>query len=255
MVSATPLRLISIPVSHYCEKARWALERAGLPYREIRHVQVFHYAATLWHARSLYAPVLLTPEGPITDSTEILHYADRNTQAAPRLFPNDPAERARVQEWEDVFDEVLGVEVRRWMYHVGFTQLGRPRMLALAAQGTPAWQGALMKPLLRLAEAYVRFRLDIDASTVQAGLQRVREVFARVDTELSDGRRFLTGDRFTAADLTFASLSSFVLMPPRYGVRLLELEELPEDMRRTVDSFRETRAGRFALGLYERERE
>ena len=30
--------LITIPISHFCEKARWALERAGLPYREERHV-------------------------------------------------------------------------------------------------------------------------------------------------------------------------------------------------------------------------
>jgi glutathione S-transferase len=36
------LRLITIPISHYCEKARWALERAGLPYREERHVQGIH---------------------------------------------------------------------------------------------------------------------------------------------------------------------------------------------------------------------
>ena len=27
-------RLITIPISHYCEKARWALERAEIPYRE-----------------------------------------------------------------------------------------------------------------------------------------------------------------------------------------------------------------------------
>ena len=26
-------RLITIPISHYCEKARWALERAEIPYR------------------------------------------------------------------------------------------------------------------------------------------------------------------------------------------------------------------------------
>ena len=24
--------LITIPISHYCEKARWALDRAALPY-------------------------------------------------------------------------------------------------------------------------------------------------------------------------------------------------------------------------------
>jgi len=39
------LRLITIPISHYCEKARWALERAGLSYREERHVQGVHRLA------------------------------------------------------------------------------------------------------------------------------------------------------------------------------------------------------------------
>ena len=36
------LRLVTIPISHYCEKARWALQRARLPYREERHVQGLH---------------------------------------------------------------------------------------------------------------------------------------------------------------------------------------------------------------------
>ena len=35
----TERRLLTIPISHFCEKARWALERAGLAYREERHVQ------------------------------------------------------------------------------------------------------------------------------------------------------------------------------------------------------------------------
>ena len=40
--SASVRRLITIPISHYCEKARWALDRAGLAYREERHVQGVH---------------------------------------------------------------------------------------------------------------------------------------------------------------------------------------------------------------------
>jgi glutathione S-transferase len=39
------LRLITIPISHYCEKARWALERAGIAYREERHIQGVHMVA------------------------------------------------------------------------------------------------------------------------------------------------------------------------------------------------------------------
>src|SRR5215210_3065100 len=40
-----PLRLVTLPISHYCEKARWALERAGIAYREERHVQGVHRIA------------------------------------------------------------------------------------------------------------------------------------------------------------------------------------------------------------------
>jgi len=39
------MRLITIPMSHYCEKARWALSHAGVDFVEEAHLQVFHYAA------------------------------------------------------------------------------------------------------------------------------------------------------------------------------------------------------------------
>jgi hypothetical protein len=35
-------RLVAIPISPFCEEARWALERAGLEYREERHVRGIH---------------------------------------------------------------------------------------------------------------------------------------------------------------------------------------------------------------------
>ena len=53
-------RLITIPMSHYCEKARWALDRLGLRYVEERHLQVFHYPRTYWFSRGPTVPVLIT---------------------------------------------------------------------------------------------------------------------------------------------------------------------------------------------------
>ena len=41
------LRLVTIPISPFCEKARWALDRAGLAYREERHVQGASVVAAL----------------------------------------------------------------------------------------------------------------------------------------------------------------------------------------------------------------
>lgn len=37
--------LVTIGVSHYCEKARWALERFQLPFEERRHVPILHMPA------------------------------------------------------------------------------------------------------------------------------------------------------------------------------------------------------------------
>jgi len=41
------LRLITIPISHYCEKARRALDRTGLPYREERPIRGIHQLSLL----------------------------------------------------------------------------------------------------------------------------------------------------------------------------------------------------------------
>ncbi len=38
-------RLVTIPISHFCEEARWALDRAGVEYVEQPHLQLVHVIA------------------------------------------------------------------------------------------------------------------------------------------------------------------------------------------------------------------
>jgi glutathione S-transferase len=66
------MRLITIPMSHYCEKARWGLDHAGLAWREEAHLQVFHYRAVRRYTSSGMVPVLVDGEHAIADSTAIL---------------------------------------------------------------------------------------------------------------------------------------------------------------------------------------
>jgi glutathione S-transferase len=72
--------------------------------------------------------------------------------------------------------------------------------------------------------------------------------------KLSTGRRYLVGDRFTAADLTFAALAAPVLLPEECHAVQPALEEVPAAMREEILFLRDSDAGQFALRLFEQER-
>ena len=242
------LRLITIPMSHYCEKARWGLERLGLDYREERHLQGFHYPRTFLASGGPQVPVLVDGPTVIIDSTAILKHLDRHAMPEARLYPSEPRVRRRVEDLEDLFDEVLGVESRRWVYAC-FMPMGM-RAWRVASLGSPRIERLLMPIVHALVGRHIAHVLDLHPARVAAGLERSREIVRDMDTLLADGRPFLAGDRFSAADLTLACMLAPFIMPPEYGIRLPTLEELPGSIRETVEKFRNTLTGRHALRLY-----
>ena len=245
-------RLITIPISHYCEKARWALDRAGIAHREEPHVQFVHIAAALRAGGGRTVPVLVPGDGPVLrQSWEILRWADARTPADRRLHPTG-AEGVRAAELEARFDAGLGPDGRLWMYH-GTLPVVRD-MAPWALAGTPrserrafAVAGGALDPLIR------RY-LGVDDARAAAALARVDAVFDEVAGMLSDGRPFLTGERITAADLAFGALSSAVLMPEEYGSPLPPLDALPPAVAAQSRRLRGHPAGRFAARLYAEER-
>jgi glutathione S-transferase len=242
------LRLITIPISHYCEKARWALERAGVSYREERHVQGIHQLAARRAGGGVTVPVLVTPGGAIGESQEILAWVDERTPAAHRLFPEDPASRIEVERLCRRFDEELGPQGRRLMYVHMLAQ--RELVLRFNNQGVPAWEDRALRYGWPLIVRVVRRVLDIrpgveieDEAAVWRELDHVAEL-------LADGRPYLCGERFTAADLTFAALSASVVVPPGYGVALPQPDVLAPGTAALVERVREHPAGRYALRLF-----
>lgn len=246
------MRLITIPMSHYCEKARWGLERLGLPYHEERHLQGFHYPRTYWISRNPAVPVLVDGRKVIADSTAILMHLDRYAPAEMRLYPETAADRHRVETLEDLFDETLGIESRRWFY---FHYLPEPRAaLRVAGQGTPRIERTLAPLMFPLMRCYATWLLQVSAGTVNAGLERARRVVKQTDSRLEDARPFLLGDRISAADLALACMMAPFVLPDEYGVRLPSFAQLPPAMRPTIQAFRETLTGRHALKLFRHHR-
>ena len=245
-------RLVTIPISHYCEKARWALDRAGLPYREERHVQGIHQVVARRTGGGMTVPVLVCGDEVLTDSEAILHHADRHTAPERRLFPEDPAKRAEVERLCRWLDDGLGPDGRRWIYARMLPH--KQLLLPFNNQGVPAWEARALRVLWPVIAGYARRHLAIGPTTVRDDAPRVLAAFDAIAERLADGRPHLCGDRFTAADLTFAALSAPVTSPPGYGVRLPEPEELPEPLAGEIRAFREHPAGAYALALYRTER-
>jgi glutathione S-transferase len=250
-MSESPV-LITIPISHYCEKARWALDRAGIGYEERAHLQVLHWIPVTRAGGGKTAPVLVWGDRVFADSADIVEAASAKAPADRGLFPDEPVAAAEVRKLQRDFDTNLGPEGRRWMYYGLHGR--RDIAISYGCTGVPAWQRRALPfaypVVIRIIDRY----LDVTPSTAARSEAAVRATFDAVAERLGDGRPYLCGERFSAADLTFASLSAPLLMPPEYGVPLPQPGELPAAMASTVRELREHPAGAYALKMFREER-
>jgi glutathione S-transferase len=208
--------LWQIDISHYSEKARWALA-----FKQVRHerrapVPGSHIPVALWLTRGaqITFPVLGLDGRNVGDSTAIIAALEERFPEPP-LYPEDPDERRRALELEDWFDEELGPPIRLLVWYEATRD---PEQLAkVVASDLPrsvrrrpgaAAMGA------RFASAFVGLRFGARSSEA-AELARGKVLFAldRLEAELN-GNEYLVGDRFTVADLTAAALFYPLVFPP-----------------------------------------
>src|ERR1044072_452641 len=95
-------------------------------------------------------------------------------------------------------------------------------MLPYNNAGVPAWEARALTALWPLAKRWATRELRL------TGADDAPRVLAAFDAwaERLGAREYLCEDRFTAADLTFASLAAAVVLPPEYGTPLPQ--SLPE---------------------------
>jgi glutathione S-transferase len=127
-------------------------------------------------------------------------------------------------------------------------------LLSFNNEGVPRWEDRFMRVGFNIITPLVKRRL---AMTPGVDVQDEADVWRELDWVaelLDDGRPYLSGERFGAADLTFAALSAAVVAPSDYGVVLPDVEQMPAKAREFITEARKHPAGRFALSLVERHR-
>ncbi len=244
---ASPL-LVTITFSHYCEKARWTLDRAGIPYRESGHLPGFHMLAVRRAGGRRSVPALITDEGPINDSTDIAKWACHRAPEA-HLYGKTDAERREIERLENHFDEALGPHTRRWMYF--YMLPDSDLMLRLSAeQQVSSLELRLLPWFFPILRPAMRKGMRIDAEGAERSLRKIEAAFAEVGTMLEDGRPYLVGDAPSMADITFASLAAIVVTPPEYGAPLCPIQDLPPEPASHMRAWQKTPAGEFVARMF-----
>jgi glutathione S-transferase len=243
-------RFVTIPLSHYCERARWALDLAGISYREESHVPLFHRLATS-RAGGRTVPVLVLGREVINDSAAIVRWVN---QRVPRLglFPSNPEERQTVIEYERFIEREIGPHVRRWAY--GHLLQEYQLLKPCFTRGAPMIERFLAPATVRLTLPLIRRVYRIDPTRAQQSLRRARVALDEIGRRLTPNSRYLVGDHLSAADLSLGALAAPLVFPGQYGGVLPLFEALPATMRAEVEAMRATPAGQFVLRLYEQDR-
>jgi glutathione S-transferase len=197
-------------ISHYCEKARWALDYLGVEY-ELRHVAPGEHAeiAKKLGAPKSSVPYLSLDESVIQGSADIISWAGKKTRST--AFSEEAGEIERR------IDEIAGVHVRRYFYSEALVE--HPSTVR------PIFTRDLSftkKLAISLAFGKIRkimmARMDLGPQQGEESKALLLAELDWIDGLLSDGREYLVDDRFSRADIAVASILSPLALPPEHPV-------------------------------------
>jgi glutathione S-transferase len=224
------MQLYQFPISHYCEKVRFALAYKGIKYNSRNLLPGLHRLTTTRVGKGSSVPVLSHDGVAIQGSAAIITYLDETFPEKP-LTPSDPSLRAEALAWEQWLDADVGPAVRRYCYH---SLLYHRRLVSgFFTSGGPWWGRFYLMVCYRGLVKEMRKFMDINEASAAQALTRIQGFLERLNGEYGD-RKFLVGHTFSRADLAAAALFAPMFQPPQYGLEWPE--QMPQPLQDVSDA-------------------
>jgi glutathione S-transferase len=246
-MTGTKPQLITFAISHYCEKARWALDWLGVDYRETVCPPGWNVVlAKALGARESKVPFLVDGKRVIEGSGAIVDWADERAADPSRRLTSPEA-----LEIEARADESVGVNARRLFYAEAIPRTRPAIKQAFSAGYTPMHRfiGHMTWPFTILA---IKIKYDVWPGAAEEARARLEAELDWLDGLLADGRQYLAGGRFSRADITVASLLGPLSPPER--VKTYHGMALPEALIKDYERWKDRPVMRWLAERYQNER-
>jgi glutathione S-transferase len=195
-------QLVQLHYSPWSERARWALDHHGIDYATVEHIpflgerRLRRMAAKKGGRATV--PVLIDGDTVLTESWDILRYADRIGTGA-KLIPE--AEKSDIRAWVELADrastEGRALVVSSLLASEAALDEGLPFPL-------PTWLHAAMRPVTRYGLRWFARKYELSPGDAQQYEDRMRPALDRLRAAVAKSP-YLVG-RFSYADIAMATL-------------------------------------------------
>lgn len=206
MLRSMAAHLYAESFAPWCEKARWALDHHGVPYRYTEHVPMVGELSLRIAARKMRGlvtvPLLVDGDEVLMDSVAIARHAERQGSGTP-LFPAGREEA--IAAWNERSEAVMTSGRAMLLGRLGQSSA------ALREQLPPFVPGALrglLEPLASSGVGYLARKYGIRPGEDAPHEARAREALEALRAALG-GREWLL-DGFSFADITMATSLQFI---------------------------------------------
>ncbi len=242
------MKLLEFPHSHYCEKARWALDYKGIPFQPVPILPGFHIITVRRYAPDTSVPVLLSDDRVVQGSSEIIDYLEKNYPSRP-LTPGDRDQRQACLEIEHAMDARLGESIRCILYD---RLLAYPDFIRYCFTHP---MPELKQFIFSLVYPVLRYRIHRTYVGSVAQVEQARRDLDAAMGEMAkrlEGQQYLVGAEFSRADLSVASMLSLLVMPPEHP---FPWQDIPDPQTRAIyDQYRDHPVAEWVRKMYREHR-